>query len=267
VTDSRLSRLRELLNVVRYSEFPTDADSAIEEIMSLVPSETATVEEPSVYDQHNYQMQDSRNDKHDEPAQDWKDIFEVYRERGCSDAWLYQQIAAHDRRATRTVTPSHGGQRKLEDMPTDAVIKAICAWMEWDYADKAMRAEASELYHAIRRASSIAESAKATLMAEDVEWVVNDIAELGVKIGNQFFWLYKGHSLVYGSHDDPERKDGICLHDDGKPMHWRPVGKREFGECCHPINYKDPTRHGTVSLDDSDDWKPLPVPPESGRKA
>jgi hypothetical protein len=114
---------------------------------------------------------------------------------------------------------------------------------------------------------AFAPSAKATLMAEDVEWVVNDIAELGVKIGNQFFWLYKGHSLVYGSHDDPERKDGICLHDDGKPMHWRPVGKREFGECCHPINYKDPTRHGTVSLDDSDDWKPLPVPPESGRKA
>jgi hypothetical protein len=66
---------------------------------------------------------------------------------------------ARELEAELSVTPSHGGQRKLEDMPTDAVIKAICAWMEWDYADKAMRAEASELYHAIRRASSIAESA------------------------------------------------------------------------------------------------------------
>lgn len=110
-------------------------------------------------------------------------------------------------------------------------------------------------------------SATPMLKDEQVEWVVNDIAELGVKIGNQFFWLYKGHSLVYGSHDDSEQKDGICLHDDGKPMHWRPVGKREFGECCHPVNYEDlrscgkPHYIGKVSLDDSDEWKPLPVQP------
>ena len=30
------------------------------------------------------------------------------------------------------------------------------------------------------------------LEPEDVEWVVNDIAELGVKSGDEFFWLYKG---------------------------------------------------------------------------
>lgn len=86
------------------------------------------------------------------------------------------------------------------------------------------------------------------LRAEDVEWVVNDIAELGVKIGGQFFFLYKGHSLVYDE----------ATHDDGSTMHWRPVFKREFGECAHPINYKDPTKIGTVSLDDSDDWQVLP---------
>lgn len=86
------------------------------------------------------------------------------------------------------------------------------------------------------------------LAADDVEWVVNDNAELGVKIGNQFFWLYKGHSLVY---DDGK-------HDDGSPMHWRPVFKREFGECAHPINYSNPARIGTVSLTDSDDWQELP---------
>jgi hypothetical protein len=98
------------------------------------------------------------------------------------------------------------------------------------------------------------------LDAEQVEWVVNDIAELGVKIGNQFFWLYKGHSLVYG-HSEEERAAGVCLNEDTDPptKHmWRPVFKREFGECCYPINRKDPTLIGTVSPDDSDEWKPLP---------
>lgn len=89
------------------------------------------------------------------------------------------------------------------------------------------------------------------LKADDVQWVVNDIAELGVKIGNQFFFLYKGHSLVY---EDAE-------HDDGTPMHWRPVFKREFGECAHPINYENPKLIGQVSLSDSDDWQQLPPAP------
>lgn len=91
------------------------------------------------------------------------------------------------------------------------------------------------------------------LLAADVEWVVNDIAELGVKIGGQFFFLYKGSSLVY---DDPVHTDEGP--NEGKPMMWRPVFKREFGECCHPLNYDDPRKIGTVSLDDSDEWKPLP---------
>lgn len=86
------------------------------------------------------------------------------------------------------------------------------------------------------------------LTAADVEWVVNDIAELGVKIGNQFFFLYKGGSLVYSD----------AQHDDGSPMHWRPVFKREFGECAHPINHEDYSKIGTVSLADSDEWEALP---------
>ena len=60
------------------------------------------------------------------------------------------------------------------------------------------------------------------------EWVVNDNAELGVRVGGQFFWLYKGRSLVYPS----------GLHDDGTPMRWRPVEKREFGETCGPRDLK-----------------------------
>lgn len=42
---------------------------------------------------------------------------------------------------------------KLQNMPTDAVIKAICDWMAWDYSDKEMRAEASELHRRIQEAS------------------------------------------------------------------------------------------------------------------
>ena len=113
------------------------------------------------------------------------------------------------------------------------------------------------------------QSVKFPLRDKDVEWVVNDNAELGVKIGEQFFWLYKGRSLVYGK-DISDTAGGVVLHDDGKtPMRWRPVFKYEFGECCHPVNYEDlrlcghPHRIGTVSLDDSDEWQPLPTPPEA----
>jgi hypothetical protein len=103
------------------------------------------------------------------------------------------------------------------------------------------------------------------LKKEDVEWIVNDIAELGVKIGDQFFFCYKGRSLVYGD-DDASRAAGVALNEDTEPptQHmWRPIFMREFGECIHPLNYKDPTKIGTVSLDDSDDWQPLP-PPKNG---
>lgn len=91
----------------------------------------------------------------------------------------------------------------------------------------------------------------------DVEWVTNDNAELGVKIGNQFFFLYKGQSIVYES----------GAHDNGEPMQWRHVFKREFGECCNPINYSDPTKGGTVSLSDSDEWKPLLATPKPDASA
>jgi hypothetical protein len=83
------------------------------------------------------------------------------------------------------------------------------------------------------------------LSPDDVEWVVNDSAELGVKIGEQFFWLYKGNSLVY--------KDG--KHDNGMPMYWRLVGKREFGECCHPVHLtRMPEQYR-----EGDGWQTLPA--------
>lgn len=62
------------------------------------------------------------------------------------------------------------------------------------------------------------------LTEKDVQWVVNDLAELGVKIGDQFFWFYKGRSLQYNVGENPSG------------FKWRPVGKREFGETCLPVH-------------------------------
>lgn len=78
------------------------------------------------------------------------------------------------------------------------------------------------------------------------EWIVNSIGELGVKIGNRFFFLYKGGSLEYDTKDEP--------------MNWRPVYKREFGEVCHPENYSR-AADGVYSF--GDDWKDIPVASEA----
>ena len=80
-----------------------------------------------------------------------------------------------------------------------------------------------------------------SLNPEDVEWVVNNLAELGVKIGGQFFFLYKGTSYV-----------------DGRL--WRHVEKREFGEVCRPLGMK-------IVPDDfaeSGEWNPIPRDTPSG---
>jgi hypothetical protein len=65
----------------------------------------------------------------------------------------------------------------------------------------------------------------ATIDHGEPEWIVNDLGELGVKLRGRFFFLYKGDSIEY--------HDGV--HDDGTPILWRPVGKREFGETCWPV--------------------------------
>ena len=119
------------------------------------------------------------------------------------------------------------------------------------------------------------------LTEDDVEWVVNDLAELGVKIGDQFFFLYKGRSLSYANEPTHDEDDPKVGYKEGDPIKWRYVGKREFGECCHPINYENlrllsirtmaagwgteysHAKIGTVSLKDGNDWQPLPaVAPE-----
>lgn len=73
--------------------------------------------------------------------------------------------------------------------------------------------------------SQAALQAAAHRAADRVQWIINDSAELGVLVDGVAYFLYKGNSLIYVE----------ALHDDGKQMRYRPVGKREFGECCHPI--------------------------------
>lgn len=60
------------------------------------------------------------------------------------------------------------------------------------------------------------------LSEEDVQWIVTSEGDLGVKIHNQIFTLYKGNSLLNTAPD----------------KQWRPVEELEFGECVHPCeNY------------------------------
>lgn len=74
------------------------------------------------------------------------------------------------------------------------------------------------------------------LQPDDVEWVVNDSAELGVKIGDKLFFLYKGHSIDY--HElDPRYNVEL------EPFLYRPVGKREFGESCYPPHLEKIPEH------------------------
>lgn len=68
---------------------------------------------------------------------------------------------------------------------------------------------------------------------EAPQWIVNDLGELGVKVGRRFFFLYKGENLEYGE-DTPSE---TALHDDGTPMRYRMVGKREFGEVQYPAKW------------------------------
>ncbi len=63
--------------------------------------------------------------------------------------------------------------------------------------------------------------------ADDVEWIVNDMGELGVRVRGGHYFCYKGKSLVYET----------GLHDDGRPILHRNVGKREFGETVWPTKW------------------------------
>ena len=74
-------------------------------------------------------------------------------------------------------------------------------------------------------------------VTDEPEWIVNDLGELGVRVGSRFFFLYKGDNIEYGTDGIGNSRDGVALHDDGTPMNYRIVGKREFGETCQPLQW------------------------------
>jgi hypothetical protein len=103
---------------------------------------------------------------------------------------------------------------------------------------------------------------KRKLRPDDVLWVVNSLGELGVKIDDEFFFLYKGESLQYKGHG-PFGED--------RPLRWRRVHKFEFGETCHPMDwtrtqldkglgYTSGSPTGELDYNAGEGWDGLPVP-------
>ena len=64
------------------------------------------------------------------------------------------------------------------------------------------------------------------LTNESITWIVNEYGELGVRIANKNLYLYKGESYTCDIFEQEGKPD--------RPMRWRKVEKREFGEVCYP---------------------------------
>lgn len=93
---------------------------------------------------------------------------------------------------------------------------------------------AEELRSVLRALLAPTQQPSGEVTDTEPQWIVNDLGELGVKVGGRFFFLYKGDNIEYGANSS---SDGIALHDDGSPMQYRIVGKREFGETCLPVKW------------------------------
>ena len=85
-----------------------------------------------------------------------------------------------------------------------------------------------ELVRRLRELEQQLAAANKPPAAADVEWVVNDMGELGVRVKGVCYFCYKGESLVY--------EHGI--HDGNEPILHRNVGKREFGEVVYPAKWQ-----------------------------
>lgn len=106
-------------------------------------------------------------------------------------------------------------ERIWDSIPADTCRKSR---LSFEHIDMVLRAAG------IRRVPAPA-AGQIELSEDDVEWIVNDMGELGVRVGGQCFFCYKGRSLNY--------KD--AKHDNGYPILHRNVGKREFGETVWPL--------------------------------
>lgn len=147
-----------------------------------------------------------------------------------------------------------------------------------DTAFAALAGPASGYYRGLRLImdKALSRLAEAELEIPEPQWIVNDLGELGVRVGNRFF-LYKGDNLEYGG-DDDDVQDGIVMHSDGTPMKYRIVGKREFGEVCYPIKWVREERNQAPYTEEltfipglswgkpeDGEWRPLPGVDASSR--
>ncbi|WP_243771982.1 MULTISPECIES: hypothetical protein [Burkholderia cepacia complex] len=116
----------------------------------------------------------------------------------------------------------------LTDEQRKALQRAI------DHAVMSDREDEEEALRALLAAHPGQPEPRTEVTDTEPQWIVNDLGELGVKVGGRFFFLYKGDNIEYGANSS---SDGIALHDDGSPMQYRIVGKREFGETCLPVKW------------------------------
>lgn len=101
------------------------------------------------------------------------------------------------------------------------------------------------------------ERALEEISEDDVEWVVNSIAELGVRVKGRYFFLYKGRSMEYeGLSEEAARYLD--------PLRVRPVEENEFGVVCRPRKrYREEmTLQGTYIRGEG--WVLLPPAPDKG---
>jgi len=72
-----------------------------------------------------------------------------------------------------------------------------------------------------------------------VQWIVNNLGELGVKVGTEFFFMYKGEPFQYD-------KETLKL------IKYRQVEKREFGESCHVSGWSNNSKDLYIK---GENWK------------
>ena len=90
--------------------------------------------------------------------------------------------------------------------------------------DREFAAQTNDALHSVAFLSPSRRGDK-TMKADEVMWIVNHNGELGVKVGNQCFFMYKAKAFEY---DEAQA--------------YRQVGKREFGESgpISPAYTEDP---------------------------
>lgn len=136
---------------------------------------------------------------------------------------------AEELRALANVLQNLGQVPNDERVPrayTDR-LETLAELLDDQYSFVPPRPESDRVTRAVETAEQMLSELK------EPRWIVNDLNELGVQVNGRFFFLYKGENLEYGSDHLHDATCGPAL--EGKPMRYRPVYKREFGEVCRPV--------------------------------